>query len=313
MKIFKNRGDFYISKSSFSASKQAKILYALLVLIVAFTIVLVIMLHAKYPSAALFFSDGEVSTTEVTEEGEEEEEPQEALPEISGKTNFLIYETDDDNTSFHWLCLIQADKDNLSYKVVSLPLDMKIDKESISDIYSISGGAGLQKKLTEYFGFEIDYYAGFEYNDFVEFANKLGTFVYPSIEEVVYSGGKKDDKYSLHINEGEQTINAKELTNLLRYYSQKEKNYALENEIALRALTSLLNGDNFEDCDSLFKLFVKNTSTDISVRDFENSRDALMVFCKRNGDVTLYSSNPELEGEILTQKSVKDIKGYFSK
>ena len=88
MKIFKNRGDFYISKSSFSASKQAKILYALLVLIVAFTIVLVIMLHAKYPSAALFFSDGEVSTTEVTEEGEEgkSDQKQESSPAESPPT-----------------------------------------------------------------------------------------------------------------------------------------------------------------------------------------------------------------------------------
>lgn len=312
MKIFKNRGDFYISKSSFSASKQAKILYALLVVIVAFTIVFVIMLHSKYPTMSKFFSEGEVSETTIAEDGEEEE-TQEALPSISGKTNFLIYETDDDKTAFHWICLVQADKDNLAYKVASIPIETRIDKESLLDIYLTSGGAGLQKKLTEYFGFEIDYYAGFEYNDFIEFGNKLGNFVYPSIEEVIYSGGKGDDKYSLHINEGEQTISAKELTNLLRYYSAKKKNYALENEIVLQALTNLLNPDNYEDSDSLFKLFVKGTATDISVRDFENARDALMVFCKRNKEITLYSSQAELQDNQLTQKSVKEIKGYFNK
>lgn len=312
MRIFKNRGDFYISKNGENGSNQAKILFSLLAVIVIFTVVFVALLSQKYSTAAEFFGEGEVSTTElVTEDGETQ--TTQSLPSISGKTNFLIFETDNDQTSLHWAIIIQADKDNLAYKAAALPVNMKINNESLYKIYSLGGGAALQTKLTEYFGFEIDYYADFKYDAFVEFSNKLGTFVYSSIDEIIYSGGKDDDKYSLHIEEGDQKISGKELTNLLRYYSLEKKNYSLENELMLQALTQLFNENNYEDSESLFKLFIKGITTDITVRDFENGRDALKVFCLRNSDITLYTSLSEIENGVLTQKSVKDIKGYFAK
>jgi anionic cell wall polymer biosynthesis LytR-Cps2A-Psr (LCP) family protein len=162
-------------------------------------------------------------------------------------------------------------------------------------------------------GIEIDYYAQFKMNDFIEFANKMGSFVYPSNEEIRYTGGSGDDTYTIHINEGEQNIDGKELSNLLRYYSCDKVNYSAANEVMLYALTEVFNQDNYEDCESLFRMFIRSSVTNVTVRDFENGKDVLQVFCYKNTDITVYNTVAVYEKNALTQSSMQEIKGYFSK
>ncbi len=307
MKIFKNRGDIYISKTK-KMSNQAKILYALLAVIVVFTAVFTSYLHKNYSSAADFFARGEVTTTE------KEENIKEILPETEGKTNYLIMETDESKETLHYIFLIQADKDNRAYKAAALSPDMNLGSTTVIKEYKTSGGAGLKAKFTEYLGFEIDYYADFDSGGFIELVNKLGSYVYTSNEKIDYSGNKEDDKYTLKIKEGEQTISGSETSNLLRYFTEKTKNYSAENELILKALPELLNEENYENADSLFKLFMKNCTTDITVRDFENGKNGVMVFCTLSTDLTLYSATTEFDDtNTLTSSSIKNIKGYFSK
>lgn len=307
MKLFKNRGDIYIPKSK-RASNQAKILYTLLVFIVIFTVVFVSILHKQYSSVSDFFAQGEVTITE------EEQNAEVNLPDIIGKTNYVVMETDDEKEKIYYIYLLQADKDNKAYKVAALSPKMKIGNKTVQKIYKTGGGTALKAKLTEYFGFEIDYYVDFNSSSFVEFVNKLGSFIYMSNEKIVYNEEKSKDKYSIKIEEGEQKISGKEVSNLLRYFSEKKGNYSAENELVLNSISELFNEENYEDVDSLFKLFMKSCKTDITVRDFENSKNAVMVFCTINNDITLYSSNTEFDEKMnLKTSSIKDIKGYFNK
>lgn len=308
MRLFKNRGDIYIPKTGRGNTKEAKLLFTLLVFIVIFTVVFVGLLSHKYKSAAEFFGDGEVTVTQNNENNELN------LPKISGKTNFLLLETDDSDKSLHYVILLQADKNSISYKAAALNCKLSLDGESIKDIYSEGGGAALQKRLTEYLGVEIDYYAVFDTSSFVEFTGKMGEIIYTVNEDIKYSGGGEDDKYTIRLNEGEQKLSGREIANLLRYYSLEKKDYASESELALKALTGLLNTDNYEKSETLFRLFVKSAKTDITVRDFENNSNSLYVFCVKNDAVTLYTVNTQYdENGILTPNSLKEIKGYFNK
>ncbi len=304
MKIFKNRGDIYIPKSNYKSSREARILHILLIVILIFTAVFLVLLSQKYHSAADFFGKGEVTVPEETV-------TQEVLPALEGKTNFLVLETDDNRTQIHYLFLVQADKQNKAYKICSLSPQTKIDGKSMYDIYEDGGGASLQTKLTEYLGVPIDYYAAFETTVFVDFVNKLGSFIYPVTDEIQYSGGKEDDTYTLHLTPGEENIDGRTLSNLLRYYSIQEKNYEVENEVLLYAITGLFNAENFEDCDSLFRLFIKSASTNITVRNFENNKEALSVYCNHNKEILLYTVNVHYDNNILTQKAVQEIKRNF--
>jgi len=306
MKIFRNRGDIYIPKSDYKKSREETVLKVILIVIIVFTVVFLALLSHKYKNASQFFGEGEVSTSQAVSNEQE-------LPKISGKTNFIIFETDDKKEIIHYIMLVQADKDSKAYKVCSLSPNTKIDNQSILEIYQNGGGASLQTRLTEYFGFEIDCFADFDNSSFIEFASKMGSFVYNSYEDIRFSGGTGDDKYTLRVSEGEQSINSKELSNILRYYSLEKKDYSLENRAFLAALTQVFNEDNYENCDYLFRLFIKSTSSNITVRDFENEKNALFYFCSKNEDITLYSAQCEYESNVLTQQSVKEIKGYFKK
>jgi len=308
MRLFKNRGDFYIPKSGKGSSKEAKILFILLIFIVLFTVAFVILLNHKYDSAAEFFGKGEVTVTQKEEDNELN------LPTITGKTNFLVMETDDSGTNLHYIIILQADKNSVSYKAAALSTELSLDGEKIKDVYKTGGGAGVQKRLTEYLGFEIDYYAVFTTNSFVNFTGKLGTIIYPVNSDIRYSGGSGDDKYTIHLNEGEQKLSGRDISNLLRYHNEKTKDYFTEGELVLKALTGLFNAENYEKAESLFRLFIKSTTTDISVRDFENGKNAVYVYCVRNNDITIYTVNSQYDdNNVLTQNSAREIKGYFSK
>lgn len=306
MKIFKNRGDIYIPKSDYKRSREKNILLILLAVIVIITIVFVIFMNKNYPTVSSFFADGEISTTAPVNNDT-------ALPQISGKTNYLFVETDDDETNLHYAVLIQADKDNLAYKVSTLSPQMTVNGKSLFKILSTDGGAGLQKALSEYFGFEIDYYACFKDNDFTNFADNMGKFVYKSDKDIRHDGGSGDDTYTIRLRKGESYLDGEDFSNLMRYYSVDTKNYSAANELVLYALTELFNEKNYEDCESLFRLFNKSASTNISVRNFEDNKNSVEVFCYKNTNITVYSCAPTYSGTDLTQDSLKDVKGYFSK
>lgn len=306
MKIFKNRGDIYISKSGYKSSKEEQILLSILAVIVVFTVVFLAILSHKYSSVAEFFSSGEVTTSDIAESLEND------LPKISGKTNFLVIESNDDNSKINYLYLIQADADTLAYKVSSLSPNMKIDGKKLLDVYLEGGGAMLQAQLTEFFGFNIDYYAQFTTSNFVEFFNKMGTFIYPSGSTIKFDGGNEDDSYSIRIREGENRIDGKKFSNLVRYYTNDVNNFENSNIFILYALTGVFNEANYDKCDQLFRLFIGNSSTNITVRDFENAKDKLLVFTTKNKDVTIYSAAVEYDNYELTSESVQNVKGYFS-
>lgn len=306
MKIFKHRGDIYISKSSGKKSREEHILLIMLAIIVIFTVVFFAILSQKYSSVKEFFAGDSVTVTQQVNNGVEE------LPQISGKSNFLIIETDEEESVIHFAFLVQADKDTQSYKVCTLSPDTDIDGQSLYDLYSLGGGATIQTKLTAYLGINIDYYAALKTDDFIEFVNKLGTYIYPSDEAIKFNNDNPDDKYSVRIGTGEQKLSGSETSDLLRYYSNENVNYAKANQIILYGLTELFNAENFDNAEAIFRLFINSATTNITVRNFQDNIDAIEVFCKKNSDIAVYSATVKYKSNVLTPKSVQEIKGYFS-
>ena len=157
-----------------------------------------------------FFGDGEITVTQNEVQNSVD------LPSLTGKTNFLVMETDDTGKELHYLILIQADKASVSYKAAALSTELSLDGKKVKDIFDLGGGAELQARLTEYLGVEIDYYAVFDSASFVEFTGKLGTIIYPLNSDIRFSGGSSDDKYTIHFNEGEEKLSGRDISNLLK-------------------------------------------------------------------------------------------------
>lgn len=307
MKIFKNRGDFYISKASYKSSREERILLSLLAVVIVITVVFFVILSNKYSSVKEFFGDGEVSTTQIVEQKEK-------MPAISGKRNFLFLETDEEESTIHYIFLLQADRDSKAYKVCTFSPKMSIDGTSIYDIYTQGGGASLQTKLTAYLGVNIDYYATFKASDLVEVFNKFGKFSYNSDKEIRFNSKEKEDSYIVKIRQGDSTLDGKDFSSVMRYFSNEKVDYSKSNEIVLYAMTQIINSENYEDAEALFKLFINSSVTNITVRNFQDNQDAIYVFSKKNTSLNVYSVNSEYDGNnSLSHKSVKEIKGYFAK
>lgn len=307
MKIFKNRGDIYISKTDFKQDREQRILLTLLAVVIIITVVFFVLLGHKYDSAKAFFGDGEVSTTvEVKNDVQR-------LPEISGKRNFLIFEMDEEESVIHYIFLLQADRDNKAYKVCSLSPKMQINGKSLYDIYSLGGGASLQTQLTAYLGINIDYYASFKRDDFIELVNKLGKFEYNSPFDLRYNDETKNDTYAIRLTKGAMNVDGADLSGIIRYYINQKEDYDNANQIILYGLTGVFNLENYEDSDALFKLFINSTSTNITVRNFQDNKDAMYVFCNLGAKTKVYSVVASYDKtKTMTSKSVSDIKGYFS-
>lgn len=310
MKIFKNRGDIYVSKSGYKSSKEERILLALLGVCVAFTIVFVIVLGNKYDySIKKFFA-----TDKVTQIVDENEDVSEQIPVISGKTNYLMIETNDDKNCVFYAALIQADGDNLAYKVTTLNPQTKIQGKTINDIFLKDGIKKLHEVVGDYFGFKVDYYVQFTHSSFKDFIDSLGTFLYPSSETLKFSGGQGNDQYSVRISEGEQKINSKTYSDLLRYYVNEKQNFEIANEIMLYSFMGLINENNNEKAEKLFRIFISDTITNITVRDYANSAEKISIFSKNTQNVKVYSCVAAYDGEYnLTQEAMSNIENYFNK
>lgn len=306
MKLFKHRGDIYVSKAGYKNSREERILLSLLVVIVILTISFLILLGTRYDSFGDFIAGDDV-TVEVTDVQEDL-----SLPEINGRTNFVIMETDDEESVLHYMYLVQMDCDNMAYKVCTLSPNMVIDGDSVLDLYLTGGGALVQSKLVSHLGIDIDYYIDFERSDFVEFLNSFGTFIVPIKDDIMFNSGYDDDSYSIRVGDGEQTISGSDAPNLVRYYINEKNDYSSANEVVLYGLTQLFNADNFEKCDQFFRKMITNSSSNITVRDFENNKASVMVFCHKNSDIIVYSCTPKYSEKKLTDKSIQNIKGYFN-
>lgn len=306
MRIFKNRGDIYFSKTNKKKSAEQRILIIALIIIVIFTLIFVSVLAVKNDfSAKKFFSPDDIQITQSEEEQEEQ------LPQVSGKNNFITFVSQDDNLLF--AILIQVDLDNISYKVSTLKASTVCDGSSLFDIYKQSGAQNVQKAVESLLGTDFDYYISMESNKFSEFFDELGDFNYPVLSDIKFKSSNKDTGYSIRLKAGEQKLSGNHVVNLLRYYLDEENNSSAANDLILNSLLQKINSKNAQKSESLFRLFMTSADTNITVRDFSMAGDGLVVLSNDRTGAGAYSAVAEYNGSNISKESLQKIKGYFVK
>lgn len=306
MRIFKNRGDIYFSKINKKKSAEQKILIIALTAIVIFTVIFVVFLSVKYDfSAKKFFAPDNLKVSQVTDEGEE------PLPKVSGKNNFITLVNNDENLLF--VILTQVDMDNISYKVCTMKADTVCDGKSLKDIFKQSGAQNVKTAVESLLGADFDYYISMNNTQYADFFDELGDFYYPILSDIKFKSGNGDTDYSIRLEAGERKLNGSQVINLIRYYLDEENNSSLANDLVLNCLSQQINSDNLEKSEELFKLFITNTDTNITVRDFSLADDDLKVLSDYRTGASLYSARAEYENGSVSTESLKKIKGYFVK
>lgn len=309
MRIFKNRGDIYFSKTNKEKSKEQKILFIALIAIIAVTVIFVgILCITNDFSAKKFFAPDELPTdNKITVDYEDEID----LPEVSGKTNYAVMLKKEDILLF--TILIQSDMDNKAFKVSTLKGDTQIDGNSLSDIFASSGAQNVMTAVENELGCDFDYYMAIDSNDYADFFDMLGKVNYPILNDIKYKEENSKVTYSLKIKSGEQSIDGKSFVNLIRYYIDSENNFSQANELVLAALAQQLNSENMADSDDMFKNFVKIADTNITVRDFSVSSDKLIVISNDQSAMGVYNAALQYDENKISDEGLKKVKSYFVK
>lgn len=306
MRIFKNRGDIFFSKTNKEKSTEQKILLIALVIIVLFSLVFMICVGAKNDfSVKKFFEPENLSTTQVVEESTIE------LPQVSGKTNYIV--TVSEKESLLFVELIQVDFDNTSYKVCTLKPSTEYDGSTLSYIYSHSGVQNVKSAVENMFSTSIDYYIDFEKDKFADYYDSLGEVNYAVSSDIKYKNNKTTVPYTVRIKAGEQVIKGSQAVNLVRYYLESGNNQSGANDILLTSLSKQLNAENFAEKDSFFQDLVTKANTNITVRDYAAADDKITVLCNSQNGISIYGAEIKYKNNKITKKTLQKAKGYFTK
>lgn len=305
MRIFKNRGDIYISSSRVKSDLEQKILLAVLAFIVVFTAVFLIIFGVKYNFSFKAF----ITPDELKQEDSVEVEQ---LPQVQGKTNYLVMLSNENTDELYVCALLQVDMDTVSYKACAIDPETDENGRVLSDTYVSLGASGVTSSVSRLFGIDIDYYADFNYTDYASFFDYLGSVNYTVLGDVRYKDTSRYG-YNIKVSEGNQTLSGDTVVKLMRYYTSQEKNYSAVNEIILSAVSQHVNAENYEKRERIFSKFIESTKTNITVRDFTAQQNNLTVLSSETTGVNVYNVPVNYEGSTVTSDSVRDVLGYFSK
>ncbi len=243
---------------------------------------------------------------------QQEEEVVQQLPEVQGKTNYLLILSNKNTQEMYFCSLFQADMDTVSYKSCTFSPQTVADENSVSQIYKNSGAAGVANSLSRLFGIEIDFYIDMDYSDYATMFDYLGSVNYTVLNDVRYKDTSRYG-YNIRISAGNQKLDGDNAVKLMRYYVSQENNYTAVNEILLSAASQHMNEENYANRESVFSRFIEYSQTDFTVRDFTQKQNNLLVLSSSTTGVNIYSVPVIYEGKNLTSDSVSDILGYFSK
>ncbi|HIZ11265.1 MAG TPA: LCP family protein [Candidatus Eubacterium faecavium] len=305
MRLFKNRGDIYIPSTREKADIEQKVLLIVLIFVVIFTAVFLLIFGIKYDfSVKNFFTPDDLQ--------QQEEEVVQQLPEVQGKTNYLLILSNKNTQEMYFCSLFQADMDTVSYKSCTFSPQTVADENSVSQIYKNSGAAGVANSLSRLFGIEIDFYIDMDYSDYATMFDYLGSVNYTVLNNVRYKDTSRYG-YNIRISAGNQKLDGDNAVKLMRYYVSQENNYTAVNDILLSAASQHMNEENYANRESVFSRFIEYSQTDFTVRDFTQKQNDLLVLSSSTTGVNIYSVPVIYEGKNLTSDSVSDILGYFSK
>ena len=305
MRIFKNRGDIYFSKNNKEKSTEQKILLIALAVIVLFTFVFMLCVAAKNDfSIKKFFEPEDLSTTTAVEDSTV------ALPQVSGKTNYIVTVADNENLLF--VELVQVDLDNKSYKICTLKSSTEYDGSTLGYIYAHSGVLNVKSATENMLSTTFDYYIDFQRDKFTEYFDSLGSVNYALVSDIKYKNNKSAVPFTVRMKAGEQVIKGTQAVNLARYFLETN-NQQSANDVLLTSLSKQINVDNFANKDSLFQDLVTKSNTNITVRDYSAADDDITVLCNSQNGISVYGAEVKYDKNKITKDTLQNAKGYFVK
>lgn len=309
MKIFKNRGSIYIPKSNLKSDREQKFLFACLGVLLVGALVVLIIFGVRYN-----FSLKEFFRPEDLQTASENGTPAGAdLPDVSGKTNFVVLETDNDGEYFHFALLVQFDMDSDTFKAAALGPDVRADNAALSDTFSRAGTTGVLRAIQSEFGLSPDNYFTFTDKNFASMFDELGTGDY-AFTDSIRDDLNGDDGFYVRVSSGEQKVDGDLCLRLIRYWCQIQSDYTACNNFLVSMLTSLFNDELYTNRLEVFSKVINMAGeTDMTVNDYTQLEDVLQVACSEFAGMNVYYPEVQTENGTFTDDGVQRLRSTFAK
>lgn len=296
-------------KSNMKSDREQKLLFAGLGVLITGALVVLILFGVRYNfSLKEFFRPDDLQT--AAESGDTQNVN---LPDVSGKTNFVVLETDNDEEYFHFALLVQFDMDAKTFKAAAVGPDVRAENTALSQVYEQGGTQGVLRALASEFDLTVDNYFTFTDKNFTSMFDELGSAEYAFTDSIRDSLDGSDGFY-VRVGSGEQKIDGDLALRLIRYYCQMQNDYTACNDFLVSMLTSLFNDDLYTDRLDRFSSIINTTSdTDMTVSDYTQLEDVLQVACSEFTGMNVYYPEIETENGTFTDESVQSIRSSFSK
>lgn len=192
-----------------------------------------------------------------------------SVSELTGKTVYLFMITNDSSVADFGF-IITADFDSKNITVKSFDAGKKLaDGKSFADIYEGGLIDELKQRINSDFSISVNKYIVCTPTQLKKIIASFGGITVNVTQAVNY----KSPEFNVILDKGEQKLSDEFVYKYLAVSSDTERS---------RIMCDILNGaltpENSEKSEVLFKNFVNNCKTDISVIDFSNASEKIKIY-----------------------------------
>ncbi len=263
--MFKNNNTFDKEPSSKSI-KYFIIAFALFILILSVFSVVMFMRSIDFDINNLTGK----TTTEAVENTESTLQNNTSLSQLTAKSKILLICEKDSNLDF--ACLIDVNFAESYMNVSSYDDSDLVDKDkTFEEIYSEKSVEGITDVLNAYFNTQIEKYivcSRTQLNDILSLFEDISINVTRPVDYHSFD-------FNLELKEGKQVLSD---DYIMKYLVISDNN--TRSKIICDILNSILVPQYTEDSQKLFTSFVNNCNTNISVIDYSEKIDDLIVYSK---------------------------------
>lgn len=209
------------------------------------------------------------TVAEETSDLTDNEQKTYSVSELSGKKDFLFILTDNSSKPDFGF-VVTADFNSKQMNVRYLDFKASLSGGlTYGGIYEQSFISGLKERINSDFSSSVEKYVICTPTQFKKILSSLGGATVNVAEAVNY----KSSEYNVILDKGTQKLSDEYVYKYLAVSQGSEKA-----RIMCDILNSAFSPENSEKSDALFKIFVNNCDTDISVIDYSNAAEKIKIY-----------------------------------
>ncbi|MBR5246826.1 MAG: LCP family protein [Clostridia bacterium] len=219
---------------------------------------------------------------DITENVQSEAEKQSnvySVSELSGNSN-ILFAVKDETSKITLSFLVITDFDEKKMQIEFID-----DESAMTRMFVTDGEKGLKNLVAGRYNITVDRYAIFDEKEFKTFLSKFDGITINISERIDY----KSYDFNLLLEQGQQSVSGDIAYKLLKVCNKDSMELVL-----CDIVNSVLSPKFVGKAESLFKTFVNSSTTDISIVDYTDKIDKLVIYVNANDK---FKPTPYIAGE----------------